>query len=131
MLQPKSKQQPADMPVRVPAAVDDNPEVKRTAEGIIKVLKKSGRYEPEVDNIWVYRIAHCNHALKKIGFFLQTPTASEHTIVRMTDAQAKQQAMIEHAMEQLSLSRRDRLEEHGDADLKRRLREAIEKACKP
>lgn len=120
---------PDQMLVHIAARVEDIPEIERVANGIIKILKKFGRYEPEVDDIWVYRIANATFYLKKTECFLDAPTATEHTYSRITEIQTKQQAMIEHAMEQLALSRRDRTQ--GEADFKRRLREEIEKASKP
>jgi hypothetical protein len=121
-------QPPKEMPIYIAARVEDIPEIERIAKGVIKVLKKFGGYEPEVDDIWVYRIANCTFYLKKSEYFLDAPTATEHTYSRVTDIQTKQQNMIEHAMEQLALSRRDRIEKQGEADLVRRLREEIEKA---
>ena len=121
---------PEQMLIHIAARVEDIPEIERITKGIIKVLKKSGRYEPEVDDIWVNRIAQCTFYLKKTEYFLDAPTATEHTYSRITEIQTKWQNMIEHAMEQLALSRRDRMETQGEADLKRRLREEIEKASK-
>lgn len=122
---------PDQIPVHIAARVEDIPEIERVAKDIIKILRKFGRYEPEVDDIWVYRIANATFYLKKTECFLDAPTATEHTYSRITEIQTKQQAMIEHAMEQLALSRRDRIETQGEADFKRKLREEIEKATKP
>jgi hypothetical protein len=112
------------------ARVEDIPEIERTAKGIIKVLKKFGGYEPEVDDVWVYRIANCVFYMKKAEYFLDAPTATEHTYASITDIQTKQQAMIQHAMEQLALSRRERLKRQVETDFVRRLREEIERASK-
>ena len=117
--------------LRIAARVEDIPEIERIATGIINVLKKLGRYEPEVDNIWVWQIANCTFRLKRIDSFLDAPTATEYTYAHVIDMQSKQQAMIEHAMDQLALSRKERMETQAEADLKRKLREEIEKATKP
>jgi len=126
-LRHKAESQPADLCIEVAARVEDIPEIERMAKGIIKVLKKSGGYESEVDDIWVYRIANCVFYLKKAECFLDAPSATEHTFSRVAEIQAKEQNMIEHAMEQLALSRKDRIEAKGETELKLKLRQAIEK----
>ena len=108
--------------------VEDQPEIERTAKGIIKVLKKFGGYEPEADDIWVYRIANCTFYLKKTEYFLDAPTADEYTYARVTDIQTKQQNMIKTAMEQLALNRRNRKGQNREADLITKLRETLQKA---
>jgi hypothetical protein len=108
--------------------VEEIPEIERTAKGIIKVLKKYGGYEPEVDDILVYRIASALLYLKRTELFLDAPQADEKTYTRITDVQAKQQSMIENAMEQLALNRRDRLSRKEEADLTAKIREAIASA---
>ena len=124
-MQAKPKQEPR---VYLAARVEDIPEIERTAQGIIKVLKKFGGYEPDVDDIWVYRIALCTFYLKKSECFLDAPTATEYTYARVTDVQTKQQNMIKIAMEQLAITRRDRLGEKREADLITKLQEAITRA---
>ena len=77
--------QPHEMQILTAARMEDLPEIQRTAKGIIKVLKKFGGYEPEVDDIWVYRIADCIFYLNKSEYFLDaqpltnTPTHESST----------------------------------------------------
>jgi hypothetical protein len=124
-------QQSDEKTLRVAARLEDIPEIERTAKGIIEVLKKFGGYEPEVDNIYVYRIANCTFYLKRTEeMFLDAPTATESTYSRVIDMQTKQQAMIDHAMEKLALNRKNRIERQGEADFVKKLREEIEKAKK-
>ena len=100
-------------------------------ESSIEVRSRaSGDQESLLDDIWVYRIADCTFYMKKIEYFLDAPTATEDTYSHVIDMQIKQQAMIEHAMEQLALSRRDRAEKQGEAQFVRKLREEIEKLSK-
>jgi hypothetical protein len=102
-------------------------EIERTAKGIIKVLRKFGGYEPEVDDIWVYRIANCTFHLTKSKSFLDAPNADEYTYARVTDIETKQQNMIKIAMEKLALNRRDRIDQQQETDLITKLREAMDK----
>lgn len=130
LLRKPETQRPEEMLVYVAARVEDIPEIERIANGVIKVLKKFGGYEPEVDDIWVNRIANCTFYMKKIECFLDAPTATEDTYSHVIDMQTKQQAMIEHAMEQLALSRRERAQKQGEAQFVKKLREEIERLRK-
>jgi hypothetical protein len=106
----------------------DQPELKQLMKGIIKILKKHGGYEPEVDDIWVRQIAIANIYLKETEKFLDAPTATEHTFTRVTDMQLKWQKIIENAMAHLAISRRDRIGPQNASDLETQLREALAKA---
>lgn len=110
---------------RIATTNDDRPEVERLRKGLIKILKKFGSYEPEVDDIQVSQIATCTIYSKKSEKFLDAPTATEHTYSRVVDMKAKLQKMIDTAMRELALSRRDRLGEHGEEDLMKKIREKI------
>jgi len=123
-----SEPQPSELPVSVAARLEHIPERERIAKGIIKVLKKFGTYEPEVDDILAYRIADSIFYMKKVENFLDAPTATEHTYSRVTDIQTKQQNMIEQAMEELALSRKERMKKQSEAGFTQKLREEIEKA---
>jgi hypothetical protein len=118
------------MRISVATKAEDEPAVKRLKKGIIKVLRKFGGYEPEVDDIWVDEIATCTIYSKQTERFLDADTATEHTYSRVVDMRLKFQKMIENAMHHLAITRRDRIEIQGESDLKMKLREAIEKAEK-
>ena len=119
---------PEDMLISVATKQKDQPELKRLMKGIVKILKKYGGYEPEVDDIWVYQIAAATIYLKETENFLDAPTATEHTFTRVTDMQLKWQKIIENAMEHLAITRHDRVGKQGTSDLETQLREALEKA---
>ena len=119
---------PEDMLIRTATTDEDRPEVERLTKGLIKILKKFGSYEPEVDDIQVSQIATCTIYSKKSEKFLDAPTATEHTYSRVVDTKTKLQKMIDTAIRELSLSRRDRLNQQGQTDLTRQLQEAIAKA---
>jgi hypothetical protein len=119
--------QPEDMGIKIAGSVKDLPEIERLTAGIVKVLRKFGGYEPEVDDIWVNQIATYTVYLKKAEIFLDAETATEHTYIRVADIQLKFQRIIENAMHQLALSRNDRMGQQAEADLIGKLRETIEK----
>jgi len=122
---------PEEMPrVRVAATPKDMPEIQRIANGLIKVLKKFGGYEAEVDDIWVNEIATWCIYLKKSETFLDAETATEHTYTRIADTQLKFQKIIENAMHELALSRQDRIGQQAEADLMGKLRETVQKMRK-
>lgn len=111
--------------LRICARVEELPELERIAQGIINVLKRYSGYEPEIDDILVYRIATTIIYSRRTESFLDAPTADEKTYTRIIDVQAKQQSMIENALAQLALSRRDRLSRKEEADITAKLRQAI------
>jgi len=119
---------PDEMFVSVATKQKDQPELKRLMKGIIKILKKHGGYEPEVDDIWVRQIATATIYLKETEKFLDAPSATEHTFTRVTDMQLKWQKIIENAMTHLAISRRDRIGPQNASDLETQLREALTKA---
>ena len=116
---------PEHMLIRIATTDEDRPEVERLRRGLIKILKKFGSYEPEVDDIQVSQIATCTIYSKKTEKFLDAPTATEHTYSRVVDTKTKLQKMIDTAMRELALSRRDRLGEHGEQDLMKTIRKKI------
>ena len=119
-----------ELRVRVAATLTDLPEIHRLRKGVVKVLEKFGGYEPEVDDIWVNQIASFTVYLKKCEAFLDAETATEHTYLRVADTQLKFQRIIENAMHELALSRRDRIGTQAEADFTGKLKEAIEKMKK-
>jgi len=111
-------------------ADEDQPEYERLRKGLVNLLNKFGGYEPSLDDILVAQIASCTIYWRKLESFMDAKTATEHTFVRMTDSKLKMQKMIETAVRELALSRRERIGQQGEVDLTRKLREAIEKAKK-
>lgn len=122
--------QPEEPLLRVAATLKDMPEINRLTKGIVKVLMKFGGYEPEVDDIWVSQIATYTVYLKKSELFLDADSATVHTYTHVADTQLKFQKIIENAMNQLALSRRDRIGQQAEADLMGKLRETLEKMKK-
>ena len=116
------------MLVEVAIKHEDEPKVKRLTQGIVKILKKYGGYEPEVDDIWIREIAVATIYMEETEKFLDAETATEHTFTRVTDMQVKWQKVIDNAMTHLAISRRDRIGGQKSSEFETALKEAIIKA---
>jgi translation initiation factor 2B subunit (eIF-2B alpha/beta/delta family) len=128
-LTPKSKYHESG-PIRIATSDEDQPELERLKNGIIKLLKKFGGYEPALDDILIEQIASSTIYWKKVERFLDTASATEYTYASIADSKVKWQKMIDTAMRELALSRRDRLNQQSQTDFTRQLQEAIAKAKK-
>lgn len=126
---PKSKYHESG-PIRIATSDEDQPELERLKNGIIKLLKKFGGYEPALDDILIEQIASSTIYWKKVERFLDTASATEYTYASIADSKVKWQKMIDTAMRELALSRRDRLNQQSQTDFTRQLQEAIAKAKK-
>jgi hypothetical protein len=101
----------------------DVAEYERTRNEIIKVLEKMGGYEPAIDDLHVDQIATTTIYLKKIEFFVDSDLATEDTYSSVTDTKLKMGKMIENAIRQLALSRRDRVGKQTQSNLENELKE--------
>lgn len=106
----------------------DAAEYNRTRSEIIKVLEKAGGYEPAIDDLLVNVIADTVIYMKKIEFFVDSPLATSDTYSSVTDSKLKMMKMIDTAIHQLALSRRDRLVEQTQSSLEKDLKEATLRA---
>jgi hypothetical protein len=129
-LNPATVDPPEDLRVVICGTAKDLPELNRIKKGLIKALREFGGYVPEVDDLLVDEIASNTIYWKKAELFLDADTATEMTYARVADARMKFQAMIDSAMKQLALTRRDRLNQQEQGDLMARMRELIQKAKK-
>ncbi len=105
----------------------DLAEYERTRSEIIKVLDKMGGYVPAVDDIFVAQIATTAIYLKRIDFFVDSELATSDTYASVTDTKLKMGKIIENAIRQLALSRRDRVGNQTEASLTNQLREELER----
>ena len=102
----------------------DVPEYERTKRQIIRVLERAGGYEAAIDDIYVDLIARTAIYLKRIEFFVDSPRATADTYAKVADSKLKMVKMIDEAVRQLALSRRDRLVEQTQSALEKELKEA-------
>lgn len=108
----------------------DVAEYERTRKELVKVLEKMGGYEPAVDDIHIDQIARIAIYAKRVEIFLDSNTANEDTYFRVTDTKLKLSKIIDNAMHQLALSRRDRMGKQTEASLMIELREAMLRGLK-
>jgi hypothetical protein len=120
-----------EMPVKV-ALLDEKDvlEYDRIRRELIKVLERLGGYEPAADDLFVDQIARNAIYSRKVEFFLDAPTANEHTYAAVTDTKLKLSKIVEKAMQQLALSRRDRMGNQNQANIMTELREALLRGLK-
>jgi hypothetical protein len=122
---------PAPPVIKTPRLLEkDVGEYERTRSEIIKVLEKMGGYEPAIDDIYVTQIATTVIYLKKIEFFVDSNLATEDTYSSVTDSKLKMGKIIENAIRQLALSRRDRIGTQTQASFRNELKEELERALR-
>jgi copper chaperone CopZ len=109
----------------------DAAEYQRTKDELVKVLERLGGYEPAADDIYIDQIARIAIYAKKVEIFLDSGTANVETYSRVTDTKLKFSKIIDSAMRQLALTRRDRLGKESEASLMKELREAMLRGLNP
>lgn len=108
----------------------DLTEYEHIRSEIIKVLERIGGYEPAIDDIYVTQIATIAIYLRRIEFFVDSDLATSDTYASVTDSKLKMGKIIENAVRQLALSRRDRLGQQTQSSLTNELREGLEGVLK-
>ena len=92
---------------------------------LTEVLERSGGFEAGIDGLYVDQVASNTIFLRKADNFLMSNKANEYTFVRVADAKVKLAKIIDNALNQLAISRRNRLINQTEAGLMTELREAI------
>jgi len=108
----------------------DLAEYERTRTPTIQALEKMGGYEPAVDDYYVDLIARTIIYARKLEAFLDSDTANVETYASVAYVQLKYAKVIEGAIRQLALNRRDRLGKKPQSDLMKELREATLRGLK-
>ena len=108
----------------------DAAEYERTRDEIIQVLEKMGGYVPAIDNIHVDEIARIAIYAKKIEIYLDSGTVDIDIYSRVTDMKLKLSIIIDNALHQLALARRDRMSKQTESSLMNELRETILRGLK-
>ena len=124
-MKPEPKAGDTGLVLRVCTSDEDRPEYERLRKGIIKVLEKFGGFEPEIDELLVDQIVSSLIYWKRCEKFLDSKSATELTYVRMADAKAKFRKMVDDALHELALTRRDRLNKKDEGDFTKQLRAAL------
>jgi len=87
----------------------DAKEYESIKTGLIAKLKKLGSYEPEIDDLHIEAIAKATVYMRHSETLLDSEKAGAETYSRVTDAQAKMRKMIENALHELAVTRRERI----------------------
>jgi hypothetical protein len=123
---PKPRSSPPTPPISAGSfAGEDAAEYSQMRRAIIETVEKLGGYEPAVDDIHVDMIVRHVIYLRKIETFLNSKTATEHTYASVADSKVKLEKIIENALRELAISRRDRLTSQTQTILMTELREAM------
>jgi hypothetical protein len=104
---------------------DDVSEYERIRSELVNVLERMGGYEPAVDNIHIDEIARTAIDARKVEVFLDSAHATANTYSRVTDTKLKLSKIIDNAMHQLALARRDRIGRQTESSLMNELRKAM------
>jgi hypothetical protein len=119
-----------DIVMRICMLEKDEPEYDRIRQELIKVLDKVGGYEPATDDLLIDQIARSAIYFRNSEVFLDSETATDYTYARVADTKLKFAKIIESAMHQLAISRRDRMGSQTQAGLMNELREAMMRGLK-
>ena len=108
----------------------DASEYNRIRDELVKVLERMGGYEPAVDDKYIDRIARLTIYTNKVEMYIDSNNATVDTYVKVTDIKLKQSKMLDMAINQLALARRDRLGKQTESSLMDELREAMLRGMK-
>ena len=108
----------------------DASEYNRIRDELVKVLERMGGYEPAVDDKYIDRIARLTIYTNKVEMYIDSNNATVDTYVKVTDIKLKQSKMLDMAINQLALARRDRLGKQTESSLMNELREAMLRGMK-
>lgn len=103
----------------------DADEYNRIRNELIKVLERMGGYEPAFDDIHIDRIARMAIYTNKVEWYADSEIATLDTYAKVTDIKLKQSKIIDSAINQLAIARRDRLGKQTESSLMNELREAM------
>lgn len=122
---------PPEPVVKLPKLTEkDLAEYERIRAPIVKALEQMGGYVPAVDDYYVDLIARNAIYAKKTEKYLDADTATADTFANVSYTKLKFSKMIENAIRQLALNRRDRLGNQTQSDTIQQIREAIQEAEK-
>lgn len=129
-MQTGTQREPKRPVYKVPLITEkDANECETIKNGLMKELKKLGAYEPEVDDLQIEAVARATIYMRNLERLLDSEKASMEAYSRATDAQAKLRKIIESALHELALTRRERIAvqagKAGEEELAKRILEAL------
>ena len=96
---------------------------------LVEALTEFGDYLPIVDDLYIEQIAFCTIQIRKLLAFANTSTATLDTHSRVNDSLAKLSKNRDNAINQLLLSRRDRLNNQTQANIKTEFEGKLRRIC--
>jgi hypothetical protein len=117
-------------PYKVPLITEmDAKEYEAVKAGLISELKKLGSYEPEVDDLQVDAIARATIYMRNLEKVLDSEKADPEAYSRVADSQVKLRKIIEIALQELAITRKDRIATQagkvGEEELAKLILEAL------
>ena len=117
-------------PYKVPLITEkDAKEYEAVKAGLISELKKLGSSEPEVDDLQVDAIARATIYMRNLEKVLDSEKPDPETYSRVTDSQVKLRKIIEIALQELAITRKDRIATQagkvGEEELAKLILEAL------
>ena len=117
-------------PYKVPLITEkDAKEYEAVKAGLISELKKLGSYEPEVDDLQVDAIARATIYMRNVEKVLDSEKADTEAYSRVADSQVKLRKIIEIALQELAITRKDRIATQagkvGEEELAKLILEAL------
>lgn len=123
---------PPGEPVKLEKLTEkDVPEYERTKNALVKVLERVGGYEPAIDDILVDQIARTAIQVRNVEIFLDSELSTVDTYSIVADSKLKLMKIIENAIRDLALGRRDRLGNQTESSLMRTIKEELLRGKKP
>jgi hypothetical protein len=96
---------------------------------LVEALTEFGDYLPIVDDLHIEQIAISTIQIRKLLTFANTSTATLDTHSRVNDSLAKLSKNRDNAINQLLLSRRDRLNNQTQTNIKTEFEEKLRRIC--
>lgn len=109
----------------------DATEYEKIRTEIVNVLERTGGYEPAIDNLNIDQIARTAIDFRKVETFLDSNQATAQTYSQVTDTKLKLSKIIDNAMHQLALTRRDRIGKQTESNLMNQLKQVMLKGLEP
>ena len=103
----------------------DEPEYSRIKKELVEALQRMGGYEPAFDDLHIDQIARIAIYAKRVEVYLDSGHATVDTYFRVTDTKLKFSKMINDAIHELAVARRDRIGRQTESSLMNELREAM------
>jgi len=113
-----------------PFTGNDAVQYARITKGVIEFLKKNQNYEPAIDDEFIDQYARAIIESRKADSFLCQNTTTEYTYTTIADGKTKLSKIMNDNINQLGISRRNRLHNEPQTDIMAKIKEEIEEGKK-